>query len=115
MNCWGMNAYSSERTISSALEMAPVIPSLPGVRTTSAPKAAMRRRRSTLIVSGMVMTRRYPLAAQTIERPMPVLPEVGSTTYIPGRRWPSRSAASIMDRATRSFTECMGLKDSSLA
>src|SRR6266536_4121433 len=46
---------------------------------------------------------------------MPVLPLVASTTSPPGARRPSRSAASIIDAAMRSFTEPPGLKDSTLA
>ena len=43
-------------------------------------------RRSTDIVSGIVRMRRYPLAAATNARPMPVLPDVGSMrTDLPGR------------------------------
>eukprot|EP00975_Prorocentrum_lima_P061545 12880531-Prorocentrum_lima.AAC.1 len=45
----GVAAFSS-----SALAIAPFIPSAPGVRTNSAPKAFKRLRRSTLIVSGIV-------------------------------------------------------------
>ena len=46
---------------------------------------------------------------------MPVLPLVGSTTRAPGASRPSRSAASIIETAMRSFTEPPGLKDSSFA
>ena len=46
---------------------------------------------------------------------MPVLPEVGSMRVAPGFRAPDFSASSIMDLATRSFTEPAGLKYSSLA
>gem|GEM_PF-2780885 len=47
---------------------------------------------------------------------MPVLPEVGSTTItsFPGPRVPALSACSIMARAMRSFTDRIGLYDSSL-
>ena len=47
--------------------------------------------------------------------PVPVLPEVGSMIVPPGRRRPSRSAASIMRIATRSLIEPPGLKTSSFA
>jgi hypothetical protein len=40
---------------------------------------------------------------------MPVLPDVGSRMVCPGPIAPSASAASIMARATRSFTEPVGL------
>ncbi len=45
---------------------------------------------------------------------MPVLPEVGSISTVPGPIRPSRSAASIMARPIRSLTEARGLKNSSL-
>ena len=64
--------------------------------------------------SGIVSTSRYPLRAQTIARPMPVLPEVGSTSVSPGLIRPSRSAASTMLSAMRSFTEPAGFCASSL-
>src|SRR5689334_20254846 len=48
-------------------------------------------------------------------RPVPVLPDVGSMIVPPGRRRPSRSAASISRMATRSLIEPPGLNDSSLA
>ncbi len=47
--------------------------------------------------------------------PVPVFPDVGSTIVPPGRRYPSRSAASISDTAIRSLIEPPGLKASSLA
>ena len=46
---------------------------------------------------------------------MPVLPEVGSRIVWPGEIAPFSSASSISERATRSFTEPVGLRDSSLA
>jgi len=48
-------------------------------------------------------------------RPMPVLPDVGSTMVPPGFNSPDRSAASIMRTAIRSFTEPPGLKYSTFA
>jgi len=45
---------------------------------------------------------------------MPVFPLVGSMTTVSSPISPSRSAASIMDRAMRSFTLHKGLKFSSL-
>ncbi len=47
--------------------------------------------------------------------PSPVLPEVGSTIVIPGRSFPSRSAASIIAMPMRSLTLEPGLKNSILA
>src|SRR6266404_289075 len=48
-------------------------------------------------------------------RPTPVLPEVGSTIVPPGFSFPSRSAASIIGRPMRSFTEPPGFRYSSFA
>jgi hypothetical protein len=45
---------------------------------------------------------------------MPVFPEVGSMMTVSGSIRPSASAASIMARAMRSFTQLRGLNDSSL-
>jgi hypothetical protein len=45
---------------------------------------------------------------------MPVLPEVGSTMNMPGRRRPFSSASLIMAAPIRSFTELYGLKPSCL-
>src|SRR5689334_8534293 len=53
--------------------------------------------------------------AAAIARPTPVLPDVGSTIVPPGRRCPSRSAASIIARPIRSFTEPPGFRYSSFA
>ena len=44
--------------------------------------------------------------------PMPVLPDVASTTVWPGFNVPLRSAASMMFSARRSLTEPIGLKAS---
>ena len=47
---------------------------------------------------------------------MPVLPEVGSTSVdVPGVILPWASSASIIATPMRSFTEAIGLKNSSLA
>jgi hypothetical protein len=62
-------------------------------------------RRSTLIVSGIVSTRRYPRAAATKASAMPVLPEVGSTIVPPGFNNPCRSAFQTMFAPMRHFTE----------
>ncbi len=67
------------------------------------------------MLSGMVRISLYRLAAETSASPTPVLPEVGSTiTDSPGRSRPSRSAASIIDSAIRSFSEPPGLNCSHL-
>ena len=54
LNCWGMKALGVVLTISSALRTAPGIPSAAGVSTISAPKALSSRRRSRLMLSGIV-------------------------------------------------------------
>ena len=53
-NCCGMKYRGSVLAISSALAIAPGMPSAPGVRISSAPSAFSSRRRSRLIVSGIV-------------------------------------------------------------
>jgi hypothetical protein len=55
------------------------------------------------------------LSFAAIASEMPVLPEVGSRIVLPGRSVPSSSAFSIIRSATRSFTEPVGLRSSSLA
>ena len=55
------------------------------------------------------------MAAATKARAMPVLPLVGSTMVEPGFSTPWTSRASIIETPMRSFTEAMGLKNSSLA
>ena len=52
---------------------------------------------------------------QIIASEMPVLPDVGSRIVWPGLIAPFSSASSISERATRSLTEPVGLRDSSLA
>jgi hypothetical protein len=58
----------------------PLPRSAAGVRITLAPSARMILRRSMENVSTMVATNGWPVAAQTMARAMPVLPEVASTT-----------------------------------
>mmetsp|Transcript_68331 Transcript_68331/g.182035 ORF Transcript_68331/g.182035 Transcript_68331/m.182035 type:complete len:258 (-) Transcript_68331:106-879(-) len=117
LNCWSnMASDPRELTISSALAMAPPIPLAAGVKTTSAPKALSRTRRSILMDSGMVSFSLYPLAAATMASPIPVFPEVGSTRMVfPGLMSPRFSASVIILRAMRSLTELAGLELSSLA
>ena len=95
---------------SSALAIAPFIPSFPGVSMISAPKAFNRFLRSTLIVSGIVNISLYPFTADTNANPTPVLPLVGSIITAPGCRLPVASAVSIIDNATLSLTLPAGLK-----
>jgi hypothetical protein len=61
------------------------------------------------MVSGITKQHLMPRAAQTIARPMPVLPEVGSRTIVSGADPPAACAASIIDMAIRSLTLCAGL------
>jgi hypothetical protein len=59
--------------------------------------------------SDITATNRYPFRAQTMARPMPMLPLVNSTTVPPGRSRPSSSASSMIRSATRSLTLPPGL------
>ena len=70
---------------------------------------------SSLTLSGQTKTHWYPLAWATMANPTPVLPLVGSTIVPPGLSLPSRSAASIILTAIRSFTDPPGLRYSTLA
>src|SRR5699024_655918 len=99
-------------TSSFAFLIAPFIPSAPGVKTSSAPYAFNKLRRSLLIVSGITKTALYPLLAAPIARPIPVLPLVGSTIVVSFVNLPASSAASIIARAIRSLTEEPGFINS---
>lgn len=68
-----------------------------------------------LTLSGHTKMHLYPLRWATMASPTPVFPLVGSTIVPPGLSAPLSSAASIMRRAMRSFTEPPGLKYSTLA
>lgn len=58
----------------------------------------------------------YPFCAATMASPIPVFPEVGSTSVdLPGLMSPRASASWIILRAMRSLTELAGFDDSSLA
>src|SRR5262245_43963883 len=115
VNCCGMYQSGCSASSSSARRMAPCMPFVSGVSSRVAPYAIRSARRSSLMVSGMVSTRRYPRTAATSARPMPVLPLVGSMIVPPGRKSPSRSACSIMARQMRSFTLPPGFAASSFA
>src|ERR1700690_3828733 len=54
LNCCGMKLLGNWRARSSALRMAPVMPSAAGVSTSSAPRKRSSLRRSMLIESGVV-------------------------------------------------------------
>src|SRR5213592_4982402 len=82
---------------------------------TSAPSACSSRAFSCDILSGIVKMQRYPFTAAASASPTPVFPDVASTIRPPGLSRPSRSAASIIARPIRSFTEPPGLKNSAFA
>ena len=91
------------------------MPISPRVKTSSAPNARRRTRLSIDIVSGMVRMSRYPLEAAMNASPMPVFPDVASTSVVrPGLMVPSISAWSSIRLAIRSFTLPHGLSPSSL-
>lgn len=85
------------------------LPPTLGTISSSAPKSCIMRSFSAAIASEDTMRRRYPFTAQTNASAMPVLPPVHSTTVMPGRRSPRRSAFSIIARAMRSLYEPVGL------
>ena len=60
-------------------------------------------------------TKGYPFRPQTIAKPVPIFPEVSSTTVCPGERIPKFSASSMMPNAARSFFEKPGFRYSSFA
>jgi hypothetical protein len=71
--------------------------------------------RSGVTFSGITTFSGYPLREQIIASEIPVFPDVGSRIVWPGPIRPRSSASSIIARATRSLTEPVGLRDSSLA
>ena len=74
----------------------------------------MSLRRSIEQDSDMTQTKGYPFTLQTMANPIPVFPELHSTTVWSGFRCPSFSAHSMQPNAKRSFTLPMGLKNSHL-
>ena len=86
-----------------------------GTSTTSAPSARIIRARSVELPALMTATKGCPRTAQTMARPVPMLPEVSSTMVWPGASCRWRRASSTMRRAARSFLEKPGLRWSSLA
>src|SRR5204862_461990 len=77
----------------SGLSLRPSLFRTPG----RAPHPSMLRRFSTATASLHTIRQRYPFAAHTNAREMPVLPPVYSTTVMPGFRSPRRSARSTID------------------
>lgn len=112
-NWSAMNAPRSS-TILSASSTAPFIPSVPGVRTISAPYALMSEMRSGVMESGITMTARNPRAAAIIASAIPMFPEVGSTMVPPSSSLPRATASSIIESAALSFTDPLGLDRSGL-
>ena len=114
-NCCGINALPYSSFNCSAFAIAPFIPSLPCVRTTSAPSAVTIFLLSTLIVSGIVRISFNFFAAHTPASPIPVLPLVGSIITVSLLIFPCLIPSSIIAYATLSFTLPSGLKYSSFA
>ena len=110
-----MKLFGISFASSSAFSIAPFIPFVPSVRTTSAPYAFTMLRRSTLMVSGIVRIIRYPFTVAAAASPIPVFPEVGSMITEPSFKRPFASASSIIAFAIRSLTLPAGLKDSTFA
>lgn len=92
-------------TILRAKSSAPSIPLSPSLRMILAPMALRICRLSMVMFSGMTRKRLYPLTRQTMAKPMPVLPLVGSMTILFLLSCPVFSASSIMYLAMRSLTE----------
>ena len=63
----------------------------------------------------MTATKGYPFKPHTIAKPVPIFPEVSSTTVCPGDKTPKFSASFIMPSAARSFFENPGFRYSSFA
>ena len=85
-----------------------------GVNISFAPSSINIFLLSTDIDSGIVKISLYPLAAQTNAKPIPVFPEVGSIIVVFLLIKPSFSAFSTIAKPILSFTEDVGLKNSSL-
>ena len=114
-NCPGIKLFSISFASSSAFAIAPFIPFVPSVSTSSAPYAFIIFLRSILIVSGSTMMILYPFAAAIAASPIPVFPDVGSMIVEPSFKRPFSSASSIISFAILSLTLPDGLKYSSFA
>eukprot|EP00982_Pelagococcus_subviridis_P010918 31036-Pelagococcus_subviridis.AAC.14 len=115
-NCCRMYAFLFAAPSSSAFITAPFIPFAGSVRTKSAPNALSKIRRSSDIDAGIVRVRSYPFAAAMNASPIPVFPDVGSTSIVfPGVMAPFSSASAIIENPMRSFTEQHGSMISSFA
>ena len=109
LNCCGMKALSPCSSINwDALPIAPPIPFGPGVSTISAPNKRNKTLLSLDIVSGIVRMQRYPFAAQTKAKAIPVFPEVGSMTTLSAYQV-SVSLCSLNHGSTNTiFNACQG-------
>jgi len=110
-----MRCAAASTSARSAPDTAPgTPPSACATSTTSAPSAAIIRARSREFPRLITATKGCPSTEQTIASPVPMLPEVSSTTLCPGASAPSARAASMIARAARSFFENPGSRKSSL-
>jgi hypothetical protein len=111
-----MTEFLLSFAISSAFITAPFIPFAGSVNTKFAPNAFNKILRSKDIDAGMVKVKSYPFAAAINAKPMPVFPDVGSTSKdFPGDIVPSLSAEFIIANPILSFTEQHGSMISNFA
>src|SRR5881397_3318570 len=113
---WSRYRYlrGSEAASALARRCAPSVPSVAGVKTSSAPYALRIRLRSLLRFAGTQRVTRYPSAAPSTASAIPVFPEVASRRISSFVR-PARSAARTIPRAARSLTLPPGLCHSAFA
>jgi hypothetical protein len=107
------SAISFARSTIRGIRSGVIFPPSLGKITSSPPNAAIVRNFSTANASDVTIRNGYPFCAQTNASDDPVLPPLYSTTAIPGRNSPRRSAPSIIPRAIRSLYDPVGLKYSS--
>lgn len=81
-----------------------------GTRRTSAPRARIICARSGELPSLMTAMKGWPKTPQTMARPVPMLPEVSSTTVWASASSPEARADWMTARAARSFLEKPGLR-----
>ena len=83
------------------------------ISITSAPKNRSMIRFSRGMAEDSGVVREYPFTLEIMAKPIPVLPDVGSTNFWPGSSTPRSSASAIRFAAIRSFTAPNGLYHSS--
>ena len=115
MNCLGRKELGVDEASSSTFSIAPLIPLLPGVCTSSAPQAARTVLLYILMVSGIARIKRYPFTATVIANPIPVFPPIGSIIVVPRPICLFLSASSIMFKQILSLTRLPGFLLSCLA